>query len=802
MSAMHGTLRARARSLLERESFGFWLGLTICVVVALVDISLTNLVVISLVLLGPLVAAGLSSPRRTALLAGIGLLIALGLGWVDNIWFTTRLVAALVTVSIGGLTAIWLATLRAARDRQLRAVEPALARASRLSSALRAGRTGSWSWDRSTDVVTWDRETESLYGLARGEFDGTFDGWFARIDARDREMIRRTLDELLVSGAPARFDHRCVHPDGSVHWVECTVEVRRDRRDVAGAFGLVRDIGERMAELDERDRLLNLERRARQRSEYLGRVNIALADQFVMDDVLRQVAGSVVPDLADWCSLVVAADRPRSAPIIVYAHADPAKMRAAQQLMAEHPFDPDAGWGAAGVLTSGKTEFIAEVPAEAFRGEGATLADFDPRSVVTAPLRGALGTLGAIQLIRTGQRRFQESDVELIDELADRVGTAVNNAVVFARQARTREMLDLLQRLSGRLAVSATRQDVIDLVEAPAWADVGLSEIDLYLLDDDHLTDARTGEPAPADVESASMRSDPLVSPPMVVLPLAIMRRRFGALVARCAVDRMLLAEEITALESLGSRIAGALERTMLYEQQRDNALIMQRRLLPVIPALPNWLSVAAEYRPTPGGAVGGDWYQVIDVGEDRYAAIVGDAVGHGLHAAAAMGQLRAAIAGAASSDPDPDRVLAAAEQFARTAEDTMCATTTYLLLNSQPVVRYASAGHLAPVWVRPGERARLLDGGRRPLLGFGDAHAMPVATNAPFAPGDTIVLYTDGLIERRGRTLDEGLALLQRTVESLADAPVDEVCSVLLERLSHDRDIEDDIAVMALRRN
>ncbi len=161
------------------------------------------------------------------------------------------------------------------------------------------------------------------------------------------------------------------------------------------------------------------------------------------------------------------------------------------------------------------------------------------------------------------------------------------------------------------------------------------------------------------------------------------------------------------------------------------------------------------------------------------------------------------AIAGAASGDPDPARVLDAAEQFARTAEDTMSATFVYLLLSQEPTVRYACAGHLPPVWVRPGQPARLLDEGRRPLLGYGsDPRSAAGAASAPFEPGDTILLYTDGLIERRARPLDKGLALLSRALEELADASVDEICTGVLERLTVDQDIEDDVAVMVVRRN
>jgi len=117
--------------------------------------------------------------------------------------------------------------------------------------------------------------------------------------------------------------------------------------------------------------------------------------------------------------------------------------------------------------------------------------------------------------------------------------------------------------------------------------------------------------------------------------------------------------------------------------------------------------------------------------------------------------------------------------------------------------VRYACAGHLPPVWFRPGQPARLLEDGRRPLLGYaGSGGTERGAASAPFEPGDTILLYTDGLVERRIRSLDKGIALLCRTLEELAEASVEEICAGVLARLTVDQDIEDDVAVMVVRHN
>ena len=133
--------------------------------------------------------------------------------------------------------------------------------------------------------------------------------------------------------------------------------------------------------------------------------------------------------------------------------------------------------------------------------------------------------------------------------------------------------------------------------------------------------------------------------------------------------------EELSMLVTLGSRCAGALERASLYERDRDIALTFQRRLMPALPRTPPWIEIAASYRPASGLAIGGDWYQVLDAGGGRVATVVGDAVGHGLVAAAAMGQLRASIATAVANDAEPSHAIAAVDLFAVQGADTLGAS-------------------------------------------------------------------------------------------------------------------------------
>ena len=179
-------------------------------------------------------------------------------------------------------------------------------------------------------------------------------------------------------------------------------------------------------------------------------------------EIVQRVTESVIPELAEWCSIVVSVDRRRDHPSITVAHRDPDKILWAEQLQRDYPYDPDAPWGAARVIRSGQPEIVASVdPAVFLLPGGDILREVGLQSIITVPVIGALGTLGALQVIRIdGQMPFAPSEIELIVELAARLGAALNSAVLFDRQTRSRAALDTLQHVSGRIASVATRTRV------------------------------------------------------------------------------------------------------------------------------------------------------------------------------------------------------------------------------------------------------------------------------------------------------------------------------------------------------
>jgi GAF domain-containing protein len=715
------------------------------------------------------------------------------------------------------------ATTREVRDRQLAESVPIMRRVDRLKAALATGRMGEWSWDTRSGIVTWDVNTAMLFGLADDQFGGTFDEWIAHVDERDRAMVQEAVADGVAQREPFRFDHRCVWPDGSVHWIEGIgdVLVAENSDEVIGAFGLAIDIDDRHREIEERNRLLEVERRQRERMEYLAKVNDVLAYSFDAAEIVQRVTESVVPELAEWCSIVVSIDRRPRRPSITIAHRDTDKVQWAEQLLRDHPYDPDASWGVARVIRSGRREVVERVDPALFSLPGGhLLRELGLQSVVTVPIVGALGTLGAMQLIRCdGQSPFAPSELELIDELAVRLGAALNSAVLFDRQTRSRVALETLQQVSGRIASVATTASIVHEVLTYGSTGLRAAGAALFWVDDDgELTDEsatattdetqrevelevgrraiEAGSVVVADSELAESAAGALG------VPLQIMNRVIGSLVFTFSEDREFTPEEMSMLVTLGSRCAGALERASLYERNRDIALTFQRRLMPALPRTPEWIDVAAGYRPATGLAIGGDWYQVLEAGGGRVAAVVGDAVGHGLVAAAAMGQLRASIATAVANDPDPNRAIAAVDLFAVQGADTLGASVAYVLFEPDGPARYASAGHVPVVWVPASGDSELLEAGRHPLLGFNVPEEQTPTAEFRFRSGDGVVMFTDGLVERRGETIDDGLKRLLEMVDSTRHMSPQEMCVSLLDGLTDGHEPDDDIAVLVIRRN
>ncbi|RFU84971.1 PAS sensor protein [Streptomyces triticagri] len=245
---------------------------------------------------------------------------------------------------------------------------------------------------------------------------------------------------------------------------------------------------------------------------------------------------------------------------------------------------------------------------------------------------------------------------------------------------------------------------------------------------------------------------------------------------------------------------AEAAERLRASERRhREAAVTLQRSLLPDQLEEPDDLRIAATYQP--GGtdaAVGGDWYDVITLGGGRTALVIGDVMGRGVRAAAVMGQLRTAVRAYARLDLPPHEVLQLLDGLAAEIDASQIATCVYAIHDpTEARLTFASAGHL-PILVRDENDGlhRAAEPTGPPLGTGGWQHA---SGTIPFTPGSTAVLYTDGLVERRGEDIDHGVELLERALAG-ATGPPKVICDRLIRALGVTADHDDDVAVLVLQ--
>ncbi len=259
---------------------------------------------------------------------------------------------------------------------------------------------------------------------------------------------------------------------------------------------------------------------------------------------------------------------------------------------------------------------------------------------------------------------------------------------------------------------------------------------------------------------------------------------------------------ERESLATFASQSAQALERAQLYEGQRRVAEVLQRSLLPDrVDTVPPVRAAARYLAGGPNVEVGGDWYDLLPLPDGRLGVAIGDVVGRGTRAAAVMGHFRTALRAYALAHEDPGEAIGALSRHLRVYEEVDLATLLYATLEpGTGRLRYANAGH-PPALIRSADgRTRFLDARPAPPLGAGDLGGY-LTSSEDLPEGGCIVLYTDGLIERRGESLDEGFA---RLVDAVRTSPADPeaMCDHLLAALLGGRNLVDDVAVIVLVRD
>jgi sigma-B regulation protein RsbU (phosphoserine phosphatase) len=369
----------------------------------------------------------------------------------------------------------------------------------------------------------------------------------------------------------------------------------------------------------------------------------------------------------------------------------------------------------------------------------------------------------------------------LLDALVERAKEAL--------QADTAAVL-LLDRPSGQLvatAASGLEEEVQQGVRIPMGAGfagrVAAQARPVILNEVDH---TKVVNPILLDKGIRSLMGAPLIADGQVV----------GVLHVGTLSGRAFTGEDADLLQLAADRAALAVE-ALSTQLDRATAAALQRSLLPsALPAV-SGLEMAARYVPGSGN-VGGDWYDVFSLPSGNVCAVIGDVSGTGLNAAVIMGRIRSALRAYALESDDPADVLERLNHKLRHFEpDAMASVLCAMISPSLDEVRMSSAGHLPPLIACPGQHAEVADVAAGVLIGVASPAPRQVNTMS-LPPGAVLCLYTDGLVERRDRSIDEGIGRLSAAVT--AEDP-EVACASVMAAMADYSPHSDDVAVLVLRR-
>ncbi|XCW06512.1 SpoIIE family protein phosphatase [Streptomyces sp. HUAS MG47] len=442
--------------------------------------------------------------------------------------------------------------------------------------------------------------------------------------------------------------------------------------------------------------------------------------------------------------------------------------------------------GVAGSVADVTERHLASLEAERSRRRLALIADASVR----------VGT--TLEVERTAR---ELADVT-VPELADVAAVDVLDHVLSRRRSGTPHGgPELFRALAVKGDSSPKALEAADPVGSPA----------MYSADRLVTRCARTGRPVlvshvePADLtriarspEAAELLRDAGVHSYLAV-PLIARGEVLGALDLKRTVNPLPFDEDDVLLAGeLAARAAVSIDNARWYQSVRNSAVTLQRSLLPGRPPSAAGVEVAARYVPAHASSeVGGDWYDVIRLSGDKTALVVGDVMGSGIDAAATMGRLRTATRAFADLDLDPAEVLRHLDRIMQELEHYI-ATCLYAVYDPRVAeCVMANAGHLPPVLVpETGGPAALVELPTGAPLGVGGVEFE--TTRVPFAPGDELVLYTDGLVETRNDPLDERLAALVALLDE-GRRPLEATCDRLLQAMRRPED-PDDVALLIAR--
>jgi sigma-B regulation protein RsbU (phosphoserine phosphatase) len=277
-------------------------------------------------------------------------------------------------------------------------------------------------------------------------------------------------------------------------------------------------------------------------------------------------------------------------------------------------------------------------------------------------------------------------------------------------------------------------------------------------------------------------------------VPLVVQGETLGVLHVGTLQPRHFTPDDEALLQLVGDRVALAINAG-LYERERAVARTLQRSFLPEKLPTPPGFSLSARYLAAPGGNVGGDWYDSFVLPEGSLVVAIGDVAGRGLGAASVMGKLRNALRAYALELSSPGDVLQRMNRLLQHLDPDEMATVLYGTIDPGDLTfRFASAGHMSPIIREPDGTVRIRKMESGPPLGAPSGWSF--TDNAEqLQPGTSLILYTDGLVERRETSLDDGFLWLSELCR--ADLSPEERCQRIVDELTADGHLDDDVAFL-----
>ena len=698
--------------------------------------------------------------------------------------------------------------------------------------AVAAGGVGSFDWDLRTDVLEWDEQVLQLFGYGADDFDGTMAAFEQRVHPDDVQRVRRLLSEAVRSAATFEAEYRLVLPEGTTRWVKARGQVlpgadgrpahllgavydtTREHDEDARVARVLESMSSAFFSLDRRWRFTHVNAEAE-------RVLQRPREQLLGQDVWELFPDAVGAEFEAQYRRAMATGEQ-----VNFEAYYPAPLERWYEVRAWR--DPD---GLSVYFLDVTARRLAQQEAEAERA-----ATREALRTAEAALRAAEASRRAAEAAQREARQAQQA----AERTAARLALL---ARVSADLTATLDAEEAVARLAQHLVPALGDWCIVTLVEAgEAMRDIGswhaveavrpllerYREIRLSSLSPSSSSPhssflhqaLRTQRPVlvPAGATEAiaellSGEAQDLVrrlAPRCAqVLPLRARGRTVGLVTLfRGEGSGDFSSEVVLTATEVADRAGLALDNARLYGQQQRMSEGLQRALLSA-PVQPDHLQVAVRYRPAATAAqVGGDWYDAFLQPDGATVLVIGDVMGHDIEAAAAMSQVRSLLRGIAyHSGEAPAAVLAGLDAaMAGLAVGTTATAVVARLEQDEDErrrdvtrLRWSNAGHPPPVLLTPDGTVTALSGlGHDLLLGI-DPRSTRIDEEVALDRGSTVLLYTDGLVERRDQDFDAGLLRLREAIGELAEEDLDDLCDGVLARLLPER-AEDDVALVAVR--